>query len=635
MCTLMPHNKKAVDEIRKYIEKGKKNILYVAGVGTGKSYVVKYLLENDFKGERITYVVPKHSIADYLSNEAGFSEYDNIRFLTYNYFESIKKGREVFEESDLIICDEAHHVGSELYGKTMARLMKKKLATVLGLTATPIRDADRTNVNEYFQAQVTGISNFEAIRCGIMPKFEYIICTPSVLREAEKDKKVVLDYNDSEEFLMDIIRDNPRNKWIAFFPNTRKLNETKSLIKKLYPDYHLVTLYASLNNTEKALREIREHEKCIVLSCNILLEGLHMDSVGGIILFRDVTSLTVFQQILGRTCQIGKKENPVVVDCTETAVRMMRKLLKEDGKSRGVSERGIFGTHHDILSVSLCNKRYYDISRFLFASGQYDEFEFRGKTYSSLTAACAQYNLNRQLVLKRAQDEDMDIEEVMESMLSRGETIKKGTVIYRGEEYTTSASLMKTYDIDPDRGRAYMKKTGLSLEEMIDRADTLDLKKKGKKEFVVNGTVYRNIREFCEDNKIPTTSVYAKAKRKNISHEEAAKILLDDKINGGFWYHGERYKTLRECCNAVGVRADTISYKVKQLGYTYEEAIDETIENKRKAADTGFTILGTEYPSLTQFVKVMGVGKSTIYKLENKGYTRQEAMEHIARQKAM
>ena len=642
MQNLMPHNAEAAEKITDHIAHGKKNILYVSGVGTGKSYVVKYLIENEWAGKKIIYVIPKLSIADYLLNEAGFSEYDNVSFLTYNYFDSKDKALDIFKESDIIICDEAHHLGSDLYGKILTKMMKKKLTLVIGLTATPVRDADRVNISIYFDAQVTGLSNFEAIRKGLMPKFEYIVCTPDILQKAEKEKKVVLDYENSEDFLKDIIKTNQRDKWIAFFPNTKKLNDTRELIERLYPGYHIITLYADLGNTKEALDEIRSYDKCIVLSCNILLEGLHIDSVGGIIMFRDVTSLTVFQQILGRTCQIGKKENPVVIDCTETAVRLMRKLLKEDGERQTASDRTIYTRHHDILNVSLCNKRYYDITSFLYASGQYEEFEFRGKIYHSLFEACKAYSLNRQLVLKRAKAGNQTPAEIMEQMLADGETIKKGTVVYQGIAYPTMSALYKAFGLDPDRARIYRKKTGKSIEETIADKDIAGLAEKNKrKPFVVNGVTYKTKTEFCNKTGVTASAVRYNARKMGISEEESAKNLLRPRIGTGggrlpFEYKGKVYKTLSACCRQLGVSNKHIREKVHTKGYTYAEAIDETLENKAKAAvDTSFIIFGCRYNSLTQFVRDMKVGKGTVYKLESEGLSRQEALEQIARQKTM
>lgn len=364
---LKPHNQKALNKILDAYNNKKHLLLYVSGVGTGKSYVTMGLLDS-MPNARILYIIPKYAVANYLNNEAGFSKYKNrLKFITYNYFSDIEKGKEKLKQYDIVIADEAHHIGSELYGKVLQNVMQSYEGLFLGLTATPERH-DKTHVGSMFEQTIKGISNFEAIQQGLMPKFEYLICTPEIDKKtaiAEK-LKVKINYDSSTDLLIDIISDNPRDKWICFFSSVKQLNKMEPVIKKVFPNYTIVKIYAALGNSENALDVVRKNQKVIVLSCDMLLEGIHIDSVDGIILFRNVTSMTVFQQMLGRTCSIGKQETPFIVDCTETALRLLAKLLRESEKRVVISgkDKKTYGWSH-IMEVSLCNKKYYDITKIL------------------------------------------------------------------------------------------------------------------------------------------------------------------------------------------------------------------------------------------------------------------------------
>ena len=71
---------------------------------------------------------------------------------------------------------------------------------------------------------------------------------------------------------------------------------------------------------------VAKAERAVVLSVDMLLEGVHLPDITGIVLFRNVTSLTVFQQILGRVCSIGNTVEPLIVDATRTGPKMLAKL---------------------------------------------------------------------------------------------------------------------------------------------------------------------------------------------------------------------------------------------------------------------------------------------------------------------
>lgn len=56
---LLKHNQKAYEEIKENFRKYRK-VLYVSGVGTGKSFVFLALAENVFKGRILYVITPPH-----------------------------------------------------------------------------------------------------------------------------------------------------------------------------------------------------------------------------------------------------------------------------------------------------------------------------------------------------------------------------------------------------------------------------------------------------------------------------------------------------------------------------------------------------------------------------------------------
>lgn len=368
MVELKGHNQRPFRMIAEDYKNGAHSVIYVSGVGTGKSFVFMAVAGSLFPG-RILYVVPKHAITSNMKEYADFGSLaGRVDFVTYNQFTSIKEGLARIYGYGLVVIDECHHLGSDRYGRNLVRCMQESDIPFLGLTATPVRD-DHVDVSQYFEKRVDGISNFEAIRQGLMPPIEYRVCYPEkslsqLEREYDYTVRAKLSYEKSEPVLKDAVRVFQRDKWIVFFSSVEALRQHQALVKRLFPEYRVFILHSALNNLNEVVAGVQCSEKAVILSVNILLEGVHLPSIDGIILMRNVTSLTAFQQMIGRVCSIGKKVGPVVLDCSASSVRLMAKLFAVNRKMAQVAPEDGGGEVKEIIRIGIGTHKEYDINRF-------------------------------------------------------------------------------------------------------------------------------------------------------------------------------------------------------------------------------------------------------------------------------
>ena len=364
---LKPHNQKAVDELTKNYKTCRTQI-YISGVGTGKSYVFMGLADTLFKNKKILYIIPKYSVEENLKLYGEFEKLSkSVDFATFNSFTSVAAGLAMTEKHDFVLIDECHHLGSDRYGRNLVECMKQSHSYFLGITATPVRDADGVDVSSFFDMKVNGISNFEAISMGLMPPIEYRLGLPDKeLKQLEKEYdnqiKTVVDYTMSESVIRDVTAMFPRNKWICFFSTAETLRSCESMIKRLFPEYKVFVLLSSLKNLNEVMNGVANAEKAIILSVNILLEGIHLSGIDGIILFRAVTSLSAFQQMIGRVCSIGGKVSPVVLDCSQSSAKLMSMLLSEQrGQGGEVRKRNPSVPGKEIVRIGVGAHIKYDI----------------------------------------------------------------------------------------------------------------------------------------------------------------------------------------------------------------------------------------------------------------------------------
>ena len=381
MIDLKPHNQKAVKEITRSLENGNKKIIYVAGTGCGKTWVfmgtievLKAMIDKFNKPYRpkVLYIMPKHVIKE---NIEGYDEYKKldctVNFITFNYFNNLEKGMSKIEAYDVVIIDECHHLGADIYGKTIVECMNNSDKYFLGLTATPFRDTDKVDVSDFFEDRVDGISVFDAIHLGLMPIFNYHICLPEkdtrqLEREYENKIKAVVDYMDSAEAVYDIVSKYDRKKWICFFAKKKDIDDAMPMIKEIFEGYNIHILLADLRNLKQVMEEVRNEERSVILSVNILLEGVHLDDITGIVLYRNVTSTIAFQQILGRVCKIGNDIEPVVIDTSRSARKILAKLISESKKSKGGHYiPPVNGGHRDVMKVGIGGTIEFDLNKVL------------------------------------------------------------------------------------------------------------------------------------------------------------------------------------------------------------------------------------------------------------------------------
>lgn len=365
---LMRHNEKCyMDLVTAF--RDNRDVLFIHGTGLGKSFVFLELKDNLFRGMRICYVIPKHSVKEGIS---GYDEYkagggSGISFVTYNYFTTPEKAVSLAQECDVIVFDEAHHLGSGKYGcnaRALFPVMRDKGGMILGLTATNIRE-DKTDVALYFSATVLGMSAFGAIREGLIPPFEYLVCRDDMEQKLGYGKKAGdykkrLSYEESIPMLKETVARNPRDRWLCFFLDISSLERYEDVVRDIFPKDYTIIKITTKHDTH--VEDISRHKKTVIMSVNKLLEGIHVPHTDGIILFRNVSSLPVFQQILGRVVHVGDTTPPLVLDCTKTAIKMLAKLLKEEREQGNTPSES---SSKPLLYCSLVNTEHFDLTRLL------------------------------------------------------------------------------------------------------------------------------------------------------------------------------------------------------------------------------------------------------------------------------
>ena len=349
---LFEHNEKAYHAAVWMMEQyGKAAIVHPTG--TGKSYIAFKLIE-DNPEKVVIWLSPseyifKTQLESLKRNDPDFS-LANVHFYTYAKLMCCTEGQ-LAEIAGLqpsyIILDEFHRAGAECWGEsTVALLRLCPDARLLGLTATNIRylDNNRDMAKELFDSHVASDMTLgEAIVRGILPAPNYVTTVYQYQKtlakyQARVDNLRTPGIQDANQKYLDALRwaleqadgldrvfahhiTNKCGKYIVFCASKEHMDEMVPHVPEWFagvnPDVVVYQAYSDDPNTDKAFSDFKTDtsNRLKLLFCiDMLNEGVHVEGISGVILFRPTISPIIYKQQIGRALTAGDNTTPIILD---------------------------------------------------------------------------------------------------------------------------------------------------------------------------------------------------------------------------------------------------------------------------------------------------------------------------------
>ena len=285
---LFEHNEKAYHAAVRMMERyGKAAIVHPTG--TGKSYIAFKLIE-DNPEKVVIWLSPseyifKTQLESLKRNDPDFP-LANVHFYTYAKLMCCTQAQldEIAAQKPAyIILDEFHRAGAECWGESTVALLKLcPDAKLLGLTATNIRylDNNRDMAEELFDSRVaSNMTLGEAVVRGILPAPKYVTTVYQYQKalakyQARVDNLRAPGIQDVNQKYLDALR--------------RALEQADGL-DRVFADFKTDT-----------------GDRLKLLFCiDMLNEGVHVEGISGVILFRPTISPIIYKQQIARLDSIG------------------------------------------------------------------------------------------------------------------------------------------------------------------------------------------------------------------------------------------------------------------------------------------------------------------------------------------
>ena len=349
---LFEHNVRAYQAAAAMLEQyGKAAVVHPTG--TGKSYIAFKLIE-DHPDAAFLWLSPSEYIfktqLENLQKQAPDFPLGNVRFATYARLLFCTK-EQLAEIAALhpayIIMDEFHRAGAERWGERVRELLELcPDAKLLGLTATNVRylDNNRDMAEELFDGHIASEMTLgEAIVRGILPAPKYVTTVFRYQNELAKyqarvDSLRSPGVQDANQKYLEALRraleqadgldwvfakhiTETCGKYIVFCSSKEHMDEMAFHVPEWFADVNknikVYKTYASNPETSKEFTAFKvdngDHLK-LLFCIDMLNEGVHVEGISGVILFRPTVSPIIYKQQIGRALTAGVTAAPLILD---------------------------------------------------------------------------------------------------------------------------------------------------------------------------------------------------------------------------------------------------------------------------------------------------------------------------------
>ena len=349
---LFEHNARAYQAAAAMLEQyGKAAVVHPTG--TGKSYIAFKLIE-DHPDAAFLWLSPSEYIfrtqlenlqkqaPDFLLGNVRFATYAKLLFCTEEQLAEIAALHPAY-----IIMDEFHRAGAERWGESVRKLLELcPDAKLLGLTATNVRylDNNRDMAEELFDGHIASEMTLgEAIVRSILPAPKYVTTVFRYQNELAKyqarvDSLRSPGVQDANQKYLEALRraleqadgldkvfakhiTQTCGKYIVFCSGKEHMDEMVSHVLEWFAGVNknikVYKTYSSDPETSKEFTAFKaddgDHLK-LLFCIDMLNEGVHVEGISGVILFRPTVSPIIYKQQIGRALTAGATAAPLILD---------------------------------------------------------------------------------------------------------------------------------------------------------------------------------------------------------------------------------------------------------------------------------------------------------------------------------
>lgn len=297
--------------------------------------------------------LPKWVHTHQLTGTEEPSFWDGITFATV---QSVSPRLDNLPRFDLIVVDEAHHIGADTFQHVIASLQPRMLA---GVTATPWR-GDGYDIDELLGPPLVRVGIVEGLQRGFLTEVDYRLLADNLDWEfvqqrsqnryslGQLNRRLIVPTRDDEaaRIVADTFRRERRRGAIVYSPTVLHAEHFAAVLRTYGLRSEAVSAEAPPRDRDRLMSAFRAGNLDVVTTVDLFNEGVDVPDVDMIVFMRATHSRRIFVQQLGRGLRLSPGKDKVTVLDFVTDLRRMAEVLVLDAAVRGGSvERLGLGGH--------------------------------------------------------------------------------------------------------------------------------------------------------------------------------------------------------------------------------------------------------------------------------------------------
>lgn len=288
------------------------------------------------------YQLPKWVPTHQLSDGEAPTYWDGITFATVH---SVNARLKSLPEFGLILIDEAHHIGAEMFLRAINELEPPMLG---GVTATPWR-GDNYDLDQILGQPLVRVGIAEGLQRGFLSEVDYRMYADNVdwklVRNASRHKyslselnqKLILPMRDEQavRIICETFRDQVRRSGVVFCRTILHAESFAAMLRHFGLRSESISSKTAARDRDLLMSRFRAGELDVVTTVDLFNEGVDLPDVDLIAFMRVTHSRRIFVQQLGRGLRISPTKDRVVVLDFVSDLRRIAEVLDLDRRVRG------------------------------------------------------------------------------------------------------------------------------------------------------------------------------------------------------------------------------------------------------------------------------------------------------------
>ena len=340
---LRPYQIRAIDVVEQRRSQGNRTALILMATGLGKSVVAGELVANELyrnpngnvlvlahtvdlvrQLERSIWPMLRKEISTHIWAEGESPAYHGgVTFATWQSVSQAATRDDLSGRFELVVVDEAHHAPSPAYRSLISSLDPNFL---IGMTATPWR-GDEQHLSDIFGQAAFTMDIVDGMQSGYLSDVDYHMLVDDIdweeIQQLSRSGHSLRDLNaklilpDRDEAMVTRIREEMNRLESARVICFCRTIEHAERIRRLFlaQNVQAGVLHSALGREERfrTLSSFRSGSLNLILSVDMLNEGIDVPDVNMVVFMRVTHSRRIFVQQLGRGLRLTPTKQQVMV----------------------------------------------------------------------------------------------------------------------------------------------------------------------------------------------------------------------------------------------------------------------------------------------------------------------------------